>query len=699
MATLLSSSSLKSGGSFGNASASSLVKSASTLANEIATYNDTVQRLTFENSAKTSSDLQAYSDYLKGRLNSLQSTGTIVDATKAMDMQQTLISATHSSASADIQRSTIAILDGQGTSDDKLQALGTAYQRLYAMGDTAAAQSYEEQYYSFSQTVQLQKQQAASALASASSAASSKYLSVVDSAVTGIKNNVANANAAFAAQGPKFLDQQTNSYLKQQTAATGAKTNGAASIFAALAGQVGMVNPKIQLNNTTKYEQGTYTPGSILDIYTQAMVADPNNASKYQANIDKYLNGSTGISLPGEGSKSITYNALMNTVYAGNSGNAPYGVVQGADGSFNVAAEHVSGYTFGQDQNGNTKLMASYSFFNAPIPTGTAQTLSKAGINVKEDSGGDYWFQATTNSTFLGKVLGNNPVQGTVQKDGSVEFMGSGGQLYHMVKGSNVLFGVQQLNAFGQVVNANVAGQYGFQPPKSQLVVGKGSTDFMTKVLGNSATPQEVDGKIIYQANGKAYQLVSDSKGLKGLQEVDNKGNVVNKNVAGQYGFNPDGVNGRVPANGPKGASFSFGNFETNMSNWFGPLADKFMGHASADAYNPNSIHAFSGALFGVNTMINNAQIMQSINQAHNQAMIALAPPPLLPSISLPVPSAPKPTPIVSAPVKLQSAPTAPSIQAANGNPQGNNFGNIQSGGSGIQIKGTVNGNPGAIKL
>lgn len=695
MATLLSSSSLKSGGQFGNASASSLVKSAQSLTNEIATYNDTVQSLTFENSSKTSADLQAYSTYLNGRIGTLQSTGTITDATKALNMQQTLISASHSSASADIQRSTIAVLDGQGTSDDKLQALGTAYQQLYSLGDLSAAQSYEEQYYSFSQTVQAQKQAAASALATAASSASSKYLSVVDAAVSGIKGNIANANAAFAAQGPKFLDQETNSYLKQQTSATGAKTNGSASIFAALAGQVGMVNPKIQLNNTTKYEQGTYTPGSVLDIYTQAIIADPGNATKYQTDIDSYLNGATGIALPGEGSKSITYNALMNTVYAGNSGNAPYGVGQGADGSFNIEAEHVSGYTFGKDQNGNTKLMAAYSFFNAPIPTGTATTLQKAGINVKEDSGGDYWFQATTNSTFLGKVLGNNPVQGAVQKDGSVEFMGSSGQLYHMVKGSNGLFGVQQLNAFGQVVNANVAGQYGFQPPKSQLVVGKSSTAFMTKVLGDSATPQEVNGKVMYQANGKTYQLATDSKGLKGLQEVDNKGNVVNANVAGQYGFNPEGVANRVPANGPKGASFGFGNFETNMSNWFGGL----IGHASADAYNPDSIHAFSGAVFGVNTMINNAQIMQSINQAHNQAMIALAPPPLLPSISLPVPSAPKPAPIVSAPIKLQSAPTASSLQNANGNPQGNNVGNIQSGGNGVNITGVSNGNPGAIKL
>lgn len=603
----------------GNVGASSLIKSAQTLSNELNTYHDTIQRLTFENSAKTDSDLQAYVTYLNSRISNLESTGSVTDATKALDMRQTLTSAIHSSASADIQRATISVLDGQGTPDQKLAAIGSAFQRLYAVGDLAAAQSYEQQYYSYSQTVQLQKQQAADALASAARSASSAYSSAVTAAEDTIKNNIQNANAAFAAQGPAFLDKQTNAYLKAQSQG---KTNGAASIFSALAGQVGMVNKGIQLNNNTKYAQGTYTPGSILDIYTQAIVADPAKASSYQSKIDSYLNGAIGIPLPGEGNKSLTYNALMNTVYAGNSNLAPYGVTRGVDGSYQIQAEHVTGYMFGKDMNGAVKLMPAYSFFNTPIPKNTQSVLEKAGINVKSDSNGDWWFQATNQGSFIGRVLGSYPVQGAVQKDGTVEFMGNKGELYKMVKGSNGLYGIQQLNQFGQVTNPNVAGQYGFKPPTNQMIVNKGSTNFMSKVLGDTATPNIQGDKIIYQVNGKIYQLATDSKGLKGLQEIDKSGKVINDNVAGQYGFNPKSLSKDVvPYDGTHTPNSQFVSSLVN-----GSLVNQNLRN---DASNPNfhapgSLYGSTPQWLGVSQLINNGLIMQSINQVHDQTMLAL---------------------------------------------------------------------------
>lgn len=611
----------------GNTNVSSLLKSASTLANSMNVYRDTVQRLTFENSAKTATDLHKYQVYLNGRIKILEGSGSVTDATKALDMRQTLVSAIHASASADIQRSTIAVLDGLGTSDQKLAAIGNAFQRLYAIGDLAAAQSYEQEYYSYSQTVQYQKQVAADALARASGSYGQSgvkgYSTAVAAAETAIKNNIANANAAFAAQGPTFLDKQTNSYLKSQVKEIGAKANGSASIFAALAGQVGMVKQGVRLDGKTMYAQGTYTPGSMLDIYTQAIAADPDKAATYKAKIDSYLNGSTGIALPGEGAQGLTYNALMNTVYAGNSGNAPYGVVRGPDGSWDVHAEHVTGYTFGKDQNGYVKLMPAYSFFNTPIPRETQSVLEKSGINVKSDSNGDWWFQATNQSGFLGRLFGNYAVQGAVQRDGSVEFMGDGGKLYKMVKGENGLFGVQQLNQFGQVVNPNVAGQYGFRPPANQNVVGKGSTNFMTKVLGDIATPQVVGNKVVYQGkDGKIYQLVTDIKGLKGLQEVDANGKVINPNVAGQYGFNPTSLTRNSSNASPdlKGGQFIQSLFSQH---------DRYMqglhNAQNPNFHNPDSISAFAAPWLGVTGLIDNARIMQSINQAHNQMMVALA--------------------------------------------------------------------------
>lgn len=609
----------------GNTGVSSLIKSAQSLTTELATYNDTVAKLTFDNSAKTASDLQTYTDYLNSRVGVLEGTGTVVDATKALNMRQEVVSATHSSMSADIQRSTIAVLDGQGTSDDKLAAIGNAFQSLYAVGDLSAAQSYEEQYYSYYQTVQLQKQEAASALGGAGSS-SNPYSSIVTAAVNTITSNIQNANAAFSAQGPKFLDQQVNGYLKTQAQATGTKAlNGSASIFAALAGQIGMVNKGVQFGDTTKYSQGTYTPGSILDIYTQALALDPSHASTYQSAIDGYITNHTGIPLPGDSSKTMTYTALQNTVYAGNSGNAPYGLAQGADGSWNVVKENITGYTFGTDQNGNPKLMPNYSFFTPTLSKDQSAALAKTGVNFKGDGNGDYWFQPTIQASWLGKALGTtNVVQGVLQKNGSIEFATQDGRLLQMVKDTKGLYGLQQVNQFGQVVNANIAGEYGFTPAKTELTVGTGSTNFMTKVLGQTATPEQVGNKTIYQANGKMYQLVTDSRGLKGLQQIDQNGKILNSNVAGQYGFSPDSLaRGNNQTNNPIEHGQQFAATLVNQhQQWLNGITD---------AQNPNfkgaseGIHALSPGWLGVSTIINNAQMMASINQVHDQTMAALA--------------------------------------------------------------------------
>lgn len=677
--------SLRSSARLGTASVSSLIRSASSLQTTLNTYHDTVARLTYENSARTDGDLQAYQNYLNGRVTNLEATGTIGDATKALNMRQEIVSATKSNMSFNIQRSTIAVLDGHGTPDQKLEVIGNAFQKLYALGDLAAATQYEGQYYSYYQTVQLQKAQAAEALAKASGSGgggggggSSGYTSVVNAAEGAIKSNIQNANAAFAAQGPKFLDQQTNGYLKNNVDKTGAHVNGSASIFAALAGQVGMVNKGIQLNGTTKYQQGTYTAGSMLDIYTQALALDPSHAASYQSKIDGYLNNATGIPLPGEGNKSITYNALMNTVYAGNSGNAPYGLMKGADGSWQVQAEHISGYTYGKDMNGATKLMPSYSFFDAGVPKGTADALKKAGINVKGDSNGDYWFQAASGGgSWLAKAVGNYPTQGAVQKDGSVELVGQDGNLYKMVKGTNGLYGLQEINQFGQIVNPNVAGQYGFKPPQSGVLVNKGSMDFMSKVLGDTATPQVSGNKVLYSANGKTYQLVADTKGLHALQEIDPKtGKILNNNVAGQYGFNPTSVSRSLPSSDPNNPNSPYkgGQFMSTLLANHEKYASGLNNAGNPNFHLPGSLYGSTPQWLGVSQLIQNAQMIQTINAAHNTAMLALAAPPLLPRLTVaPPPPAPHPAQALRvAPPAPQprlnvaaSHPTAASVQQA----------------------------------
>lgn len=682
----------------GTGSVSSLIKSANTLQTEEANLQDSIMRDQFNNSLRTSSDLTTYANYLKGRIKILQDSGTITNASKALSLNQEIITATHASASADIQRATINVLDGQGTDNQKLDAIGRAFQRLYAIGDLSAAQAYEQQYYSLSQSIQLKQAQAAAAIGSGSGGGgrggSSGLSSSITEAIDQAKNQIQNAAAAWEAQGPKFLDKVSSQALKD----AGAKTSGVATIFSALAGRVGMVNKGVQLNNTTKYEQGTYTPGSVLDIYTQAIQLNPSSAQTYKDYIDNYLNGSTSIDLPGGGG-SITYNALMNTVYAGNSGTSPYGIDRtvGPDGhpQWQIKRLNVNGYVYGKDLNGHTVLMPSYSFYSRPIPTGTMNALKASGMNVKSDSNGDYWFQTTSQSSGMSRVLGNYPTLGVLQKDGSIQFMGNDGKLYQMVEGKKQgTYGLQQVDAFGQIVNANAGGNYGFVPKKQAI----GNEDFLHRTLGTSANPVgKVNGNDIYVKGDKTYQLVNVN-GLYGLQQIDKNGNVVNANVAGQYGFNPDKNAKLSPAAKQimKSPSFGWGNAMHNIETLFG----LFGNHAKAATSDFQTVFHHEG--IDINTLMSNAEVIQTANLAHHQYMLAMAPPPVLPKIHIapfrpaaqPRISVPSYTPRINIMPSYQTAPKAPAPQNPNYGVGQQSSPQIQGGSFNLQGAG-----PGSISL
>lgn len=222
MASLLSSSSLKTGGEFGNASASSLIKSAQSLENEMATFQDTEAQITYENSAKTAADLQNYTSYLNGRITTLQSTGTITDATKAMTMQQTLVSATHANISADIQRENINLMSQGmgGTASGYQQKMGVVsdeYSRALSIGDDALAQSLMSQYYSLSQSYQNAVSTAASASSTLSKASSSSGTPTADELIANLKGGLTYLEGLGKDAGSEQeLNQKMSDYANQQ---------------------------------------------------------------------------------------------------------------------------------------------------------------------------------------------------------------------------------------------------------------------------------------------------------------------------------------------------------------------------------------------------------------------------------------------------------------------------------------------------
>lgn len=510
----------------GDSSASSLVKSAASLENELSTYSDDEADITYENSDKTDSDFATYQAYWSSRINQLQSTGSVTDATKALTASQKIVSGQKSNISANVQRDTISVMDGTGTNEEKLADIQAGYSQLVSIGDDAGAQTLEDQAYSLSQTIQLDAQNAATAAAALEDANATS----INEYVTKIQNTISSNNAAFAAQGEKYLSAGTATYLKS----IGLKTTGVATITSAVAGAVGMVNKGVTLDDTSKYAQGTYTAGSILDSYTQAIALDPSKTQTYQDDINGYLNGTTSVKV---GGASMSYNSLMNTVYATNTEAAPYSTVQNADGSYQIKADAVTGYVWGKDQNGTGKLMPTYSLFTPTIPSQTVNAFKDAGINIKSDSNGVYYFQATDKSSWLGKVIGNNPTAGVVQANGSVEFAVNG-QFMAMVN-VNGKYGVQQIGQNGKISNDNVAGQYGFTPtqkatadasrtnsisiaggskaftnPDTIMIGGKPASDTTSQPKNNTVG---ITGKSSYipgLGNGHVSNILADAQNL-----------------------------------------------------------------------------------------------------------------------------------------------------------------------------------------
>lgn len=157
--------SLTSGLSLGTGSVSSLLKSSSTLQTQLADYQDQIHALDYANSAYTDDAFAAYQTYLQGRINQLNTTGTVANASKALTLTKTLEGAMKSNISASITRENIAILTGNASNQDKYNLIVSQYSRAINNGDLTLAQTLEKQAYDLNQTIQYQQQQAASAAA------------------------------------------------------------------------------------------------------------------------------------------------------------------------------------------------------------------------------------------------------------------------------------------------------------------------------------------------------------------------------------------------------------------------------------------------------------------------------------------------------------------------------------------------------
>lgn len=147
------------------ATTSALLRSAASVRNQLATYQDQLMAYEYSNSAYTDSAYSTYANYLRSRIGSLNAAPSVSNMSKALSLTKALNSATKSNISATIQRENIQVLSGNATLTDKYNVIAQQFQRAYANGDLTLAQTLEGQAYSLSQSIQLQQQTAANAQA------------------------------------------------------------------------------------------------------------------------------------------------------------------------------------------------------------------------------------------------------------------------------------------------------------------------------------------------------------------------------------------------------------------------------------------------------------------------------------------------------------------------------------------------------
>lgn len=429
----------------GNTGVSSLIKSASTLENEVNTYNDTAQSIQFENNPSDSS-LNSYLSYLDNRITSLQSTGSITDATKAMNLSQTMTSAVSKNTSFNIQNQTIQVLSGNASNTDKYNYIVSAYQRAAGIGDVTLSQSLESQAYSLSQTIQYDAQQSQAAAKTLADTNASGEQSVATSLTDSLKqlnNDVKNS-------GQRSMNSTLQAWVTANT------------------GTLEKLGVKLPAGAQPNYfDLVNAVGGAIYNAHVLAYQAElPYNPSSAQTYMDQATALREGITtlptLAGDLSAQQVQGAATN--------NAEYAYDQSSGKLIQTKQTGFNGY----DANGQP--VPTYSgdlkqtVFLTPQET---TTMTKLGLSFTDNTSGKnagtagngVEVQASKNSpAWLQQVLGPNGVSNIFTTDKGLVFEADGqegGKAYYtLTTDSKGLVGLFQNDANGGVTA--LGGEYGF---------------------------------------------------------------------------------------------------------------------------------------------------------------------------------------------------------------------------------------------
>lgn len=454
--------SLSSSARLGNTSASSLIRSSQSIASEIQTYNDSLAAYQYELSPKTDQNLNEYQTYLNGRIDRLQTTGSVTDASKALTLSRTLTSAARSNSSANIQRENIDVMSGNGTLQDKYNTIVGQFTRATANGDLSLAQQLESQAYSVSQTIQYQQQQAQTAGAALAKAATSAKISDQTQIVSTLDDSLKQLNNDINHLGVKDLNKTTKAWVDQNRG---------------VLQSLGAVIPEGAQPNYFNLVEGIQA-AKYNALILKAQAQSPTNPAAAQNTLrdaQLFKNGGTKIqTLAGSLTvQEIQQAAQDPSMFAYDYGSGKYSrTTQTGFQYINGQIAPTYSGIVGQDK-------ANQVFFLNPNQTAS---LSNLGINFSMNKNGTTGdgvkVQLTENTPdWLKNILGKNGVSNAyTDRAGNIQFEGpsmSGqGLSYFSLLTVGGLHGVYEHGADGST--HLVGGNYGFDQGAASLLVNAG---------------------------------------------------------------------------------------------------------------------------------------------------------------------------------------------------------------------------------
>lgn len=481
---------------YGNIGASALVKSAASLASQVNDYQDKLQALQWSASAQTPDDWASYQAYLDRRIGTLNGTGSLSNASKALSLTSTMQSAQRSYVSNQIQVSAINILEGNGTLTDKQGAVADFYEQAVNNQDLSLAQNLRQQYDSINQQIQYETQQAATASQTLQRAQSAAIKAGFSGVYDQINNGLQDVFSAFKSGDEKDVQKALKDFSGGQTelfASLGVKLPKGANL--SMAGLVQAAqNAQLVLNDQEA---------------TTLQVTDPTAAAKYRQNAYDIANNIKTISTPAGSmtKQQVDQWALSDSVASqdktGKLGSL-YRMETDDTGQSKLVRNAVVGYTY---KNGQVVPLSSgqagsvFGGMDKNTKTQLQKQLQGLGFKLVSTSGGNLEVQFTNKTDHLGGNKNVDLSEGSQvtlipTANGDYQFE-KGGQIYHIAQDGKGLSAIYKTSDSGSHILQG--GQYGFNQSANTLISNANTKQLQQKAIQAAAASTRVQSPAAQQ--------------------------------------------------------------------------------------------------------------------------------------------------------------------------------------------------------